>query len=263
MAGLARWSLETKLEGQPPRVLSESLMSDCLDFLVALHGGGRRGRSRRSLPRTAALVSEFCRPEHAQGLRALAGAIDRELAGLPRGLGHGDFWKGNILAADGRLCGVLDWDTASGSQLPFLDLFNLLVAERECSNFGRGLVNYLLPVVRSAGNDPIARYCERVGVERDPELLEALAIAWWLERAAYELETYRDRRRRPAWLRQNVELVVAALLAEGPRRAVTGGRHRAAVERRADGARRRVRRGASARPPVGAPRLRTSPPDIS
>jgi hypothetical protein len=41
-------------------------------------------------------------------------ALRGRLAGhmVPRGVMHGDFWPGNLLMADGRICGVIDWESA-------------------------------------------------------------------------------------------------------------------------------------------------------
>ena len=41
-------------------------------------------------------------------------ALRERLAGhgVPQGVVHGDFWPGNLLIADGRICGVIDWESA-------------------------------------------------------------------------------------------------------------------------------------------------------
>jgi hypothetical protein len=97
-----------------------------------------------------------------------------------------------------------------------VDLFNLLVAERESRYFGRALLEFLLPWARAGGDDLSRSYCARLGIEICPERLEGLAIAWWLERVARELKTYGDRLRRPVWMHENVDSVVAALVGSGP-----------------------------------------------
>ena len=212
-AGLAYWSLESKLEGNQPSALSDWLVADCLDFLVALHACTRSAAARRSLVASAAVVAEFCERDHAHALIALAGQLEHELAGIPRGGGHGDFWTGNMLAQGGRLRGVVDWAAATEAQLPLTDLFNLLVAERASRYFGRALITFLLPWARAGGDDISRAYCQRLCLQIGPDRLEQLAIAWWLERITRELETYGDRAHRPAWLHENVEFVVDALRA--------------------------------------------------
>jgi aminoglycoside phosphotransferase (APT) family kinase protein len=124
---------------------------------------------------------------------------------------HGDFWRGNLLAENGRLSGVVDWSAAGTGRLPLLDLLNLLASAREPKHFGRALVEYLLPWARTGGDELSRAYFERLGLEVGPEGLEALVVAYWLERSARELDSYGDRARRPIWLLENIELVVPEL----------------------------------------------------
>jgi hypothetical protein len=211
-AGLARWSLEGRIDGDVPAALSPSLLGDCLELLVGLHAA-RPVPPRWSLTRSAAAIGMTCDRDRGQALTALARRLDHDLDDLPRGIGHGDFWTGNLLAAGDRLRGVIDWAAARPDQLPLLDLINLLVGERESKYFGRALYDYLLPWAR-AGGDAVSRaYCDRLGLDIGPSQLEALSVAWWLERVARELEEYGDRVRRPEWLERNVALVLDALLA--------------------------------------------------
>jgi hypothetical protein len=41
---------------------------------------------------------------------------------IPTTVVHGDFWFGNVLVADGRVTGVVDWESGSGSGCPLRDL---------------------------------------------------------------------------------------------------------------------------------------------
>jgi aminoglycoside phosphotransferase (APT) family kinase protein len=56
-------------------------------------------------------------------LAALAGLRDR-LAdhGTPPSVVHGDFWPGNLLIGDGRVLGVIDWESARMTGTPARDL---------------------------------------------------------------------------------------------------------------------------------------------
>jgi aminoglycoside phosphotransferase (APT) family kinase protein len=130
---------------------------------------------------------------------------------VPRGVAHGDFWAENLLVADGRLRGVVDWSGAGAGRLPLLDLYHLLVDRAE-GMIGDAIVSWLLPAVASGGGPLVASYCARVGLDRDPELLRALAAAYWLEHIAHHLRSYADRAERPAWLARNVHAPAAALL---------------------------------------------------
>lgn len=211
--GLADWSLERLLTGaQPPRAVPEPLLGDCLAFLEAL--GRLRGppAETHALPALARAVEEVCRPETAPQLRAVADRLERRLAGVPRCFAHGDFFAGNLLADDsGRLSGVVDWDAAGTGRLPVLDLLHLQLtrsgpfADRD---WGRTLLAHLLPSARTGGDEHVRRYCRDVGLDADPSLLEALVFAYWLDYAAYQLRAHPVRRVQPAWIEDNVELVV-------------------------------------------------------
>jgi hypothetical protein len=211
-AGLGYWSLERRVAGAEPGALDDALAADCLDFLVALHAAGGEDAPRGSLVERAEVVARFCPPEQRGGLVALSQGLERKLASLPRGMSHGDFWKGNLLAENGRLQGVVDWSAAGSGRLPLLDLLNLLTAEREPKHFGRALLEYLLPWAYAGGDDLSRAYFQRLGLDVGSDRLEALVVAYWLERSARELESYGDRARRPVWLLENVELVVRELV---------------------------------------------------
>ena len=71
-----------------------------------------------------------------------------------------------------------------------------------------------MPCIRKhlpGGDLTVAQYCGRIGLDADEDVLEALAVAYWLDRAAYILETHRQRRTEPRWLERNVEDVLAGL----------------------------------------------------
>ena len=90
--GLADWSAEERLPGKAgPSELSPELLADCVDFLVALHGVGTGAGA--SLVEDAETVASLCRSTaHREVVLELGHTLDAELAHLPRGFGHGDFW---------------------------------------------------------------------------------------------------------------------------------------------------------------------------
>ena len=97
--------------------------------------------------------------------------------------------------------------------MPALDLLHLqLTSERYGSDddWGRAVVERLLPSARAGGDPLLRRYCSEVRLEVEPRLLEALVFAYWLGYAAYQLRTHLDRRRQPGWIAGNVELVARA-----------------------------------------------------
>ena len=110
-----------------------------------------------------------------------------------------------------RLSGVVDWDAAGPGRLPLLDLLHLELtrsAPFADVDWGRALLERLLPLARAGGDEGIARYCGELGLSADRSVLEALVFAYWLDYAAYQLRTHPVRRVQPAWIEGNVELVV-------------------------------------------------------
>ena len=73
---------------------------------------------------------------------------------------------------------------------------------------GRTIADYLLP---GGADDDVRNYCAVNDVE--PQLLPDLAVAYWLDYVARQLELYADRTERPVWMEQNVSAVLAAALA--------------------------------------------------
>ena len=214
-SGLVDWSLERLLPGvRPSGALAEPLLSECREFLVALHrapGGDAIGPSGIGLAKTVASV---CGPEPAGRIRSLEARLDEVLSGVRRGFGHGDFFAGNLLAEDGRLTAVLDWDAAGPGRLPLVDLLHLELTQRGYgtdNDWGLALVERLLPAARAGGDGLVRQYCEDVDLDPEPRVLEALVLSYWLEYVAYQLRTHPARRAEPLWIERNVTGVVSEI----------------------------------------------------
>jgi len=224
--GLGEWSLERTLPGRlaiPP--VDGALLDDCLDFLVAIHVAGCTEDAVGGPTSTAEVVSAALTGEAARAARQLGERIEELLAPVPRGFGHGDFWHGNLFVEHGRLVGVADWDSAGPGRLPLLDLLHLLFTAQwrnPPSFWGEALLSRLLPWSRRGGDHVSAQYCRRIGLELEPQMLPALVAAYWLDRVAYQLSTYEDRRRQALWLHRNVEKPLGAFTAELPGRTHSG-----------------------------------------
>jgi aminoglycoside phosphotransferase (APT) family kinase protein len=214
---LVDWSLERRLPGRMPRPqLAPVVVGDCVDFLVDLHvsTAGAAPDGRGSIRADAEVVAAACGGEESRLLASLADRAECRLAGFPRGFGHGDFFRGNLLIEGGRLVGVIDWDTATADSLPFLDLFHLRVfsEHRPADHRWGGVVTeYLLARAQSGGDEVMREYGRRIGVRASPGELEALVIAYWLDRLAYQLATVADRLVRERWLSENVHRAVRVL----------------------------------------------------
>ena len=210
---LARWSVEPRLAGVPASSPGGAFLDDCVEFLAALFAVALDDEPA-PLAAAGELVAAACPPDLARRVTAIAAALDDQLAGVPRGVAHGDFWPENLLAADGRLSGVVDWSAARAGALPLLDLWHLLAHAEPAARerpLGDAVVGRLLPAAERGGGPLVAAYCQRIGLSPEPPLLRALAVAYWLEHVAGDLRAYADRRARPAWLARNVHAVAAAL----------------------------------------------------
>jgi aminoglycoside phosphotransferase (APT) family kinase protein len=149
-------------------------------------------------------------------VRRLAQRLDDQLADLPRGFGHGDFFRGNMLVDHDRLVGVVDWDAAGPASLPLVDLLHLrhMSKHRPADrDFGPTLVSDLLPWGRAGGDELSRAYCRRIGIKLGEGQLEAIVLAYWLDRISYQLRTYADRSERPVLMERNVNFVLRAAVA--------------------------------------------------
>jgi hypothetical protein len=213
-AGVARWALERRLPGTRAGRVTTSLRSDCFELLVELHGLGKGSTQGAGGSRNASTVASFCSAEETELLGRIGSRLDAALSGLAPGFAHGDFWLENLLAEDGRLTGVVDWEYAGAGRLPLLDLFHLLVNEQGMvrrSNVGKTIVGWLLPTVRSGGDETIRDFCRRIDLEPEARVLTDLAVAYWLDYISHQLELYADRSARPIWMRDNVSAVLRAV----------------------------------------------------
>jgi hypothetical protein len=208
--GLGGWLLEDRLPGAVPDAVAGRLLDDCADFLVCLHGcaSSEVGPSLAGAADTVNALSGGTRDD----LRRLGERLDERLAGLPRGFGHGDFWRRNLLVDGGRLAGVVDWEHAGAGRLPVLDLLQLVATQPRYD--GRGItsvvVGGLLPWARAGGDDTVRRYGARLGLDLRPALLEDLVLAFWLDRLARQLDKCGDLGGSPRWAGDHVDPVLIA-----------------------------------------------------
>jgi aminoglycoside phosphotransferase (APT) family kinase protein len=217
--GLAEWSLEERLPGAaPPPRLSDGLLDECVDFLLALHEAGNNSEPTSFPAKDAEILARASESECADLVRRIGNHVESALVDVPRVFAHGDFWSHNLLVENGRLVGVIDWDNGGPGRLPLLDLLHLRVnAVRAATHqfLGPAVVEYLLPWARAGGDELVRNYARRIGIEPTTAQLEAFAVAYWLDRIGHELESHADRVDRPVWMEQNVELVVRAIAEAG------------------------------------------------
>jgi aminoglycoside phosphotransferase (APT) family kinase protein len=213
--GLAVYTLEPRLSGRHPRRLSRALWEECLEFLTALRALPAAPRAAAgSLAADVRALAPHVGSNDREILARLETALDERLANVRLGWAHGDFWSRNLLARGDRLLGVLDWDAASASALPLLDLLHLMaLADPRLRRLPHGerCRRALWPLARSGGDARLRSHCAAVGVPDDPGTLEALAVAYWLTRVARDLRTFADRPARRDWMDANVRLPLTEL----------------------------------------------------
>jgi hypothetical protein len=209
-AGVAAYSVESWASGRPLAELDDTLWGCCAEFLEALRRAPAPAAVADADVVTAdvELLAQVASSDGRKRLERIRRLVGEELAGVSLGWAQGDFWPDNLLVEDGRLASVIDWDTASDRELPVLDALDLLgyrPRETRRTTFGPRFVASVLPLARA--DDPhLSAHCRAVGAPADARGREALAWAWWLRRTALTVRDYPDRRARPKWLRENVEL---------------------------------------------------------
>jgi aminoglycoside phosphotransferase (APT) family kinase protein len=204
---------------------------ECIAFLVQLHrtgGEALHASGAGSCVANAELIAERDKGTVAKGLVGLARNLEDELACVPRGFAHGDFWSGNLLVANDRLSGVVDWAAAGPGRLPLLDLFHLHVSARRRragSSLGGALLAYSAERTADEESD-LCAYGEAIELQVESRLMHGLLAAYWLEAVAREIIDP-DRPRDPAyyarWRRENVDDVLDTLTRIAPRLFYDGG----------------------------------------
>ncbi len=216
--GLADWTVEPKVAGAPvsgemPRVF----LKECVEFLAALHAHPVDG-PQRSLVADAERCASVCPTERQRSdLMALGEELERTLADIPRGFGHGDFWVENLFCEGEHLSGVIDWDGGGPGRLPLVDLIHLQVSgfrDGGHATIGDALLDSQLVAARAGGDELTRDYCRRIELDPDPAILEALVLAFWIDRTALELELRPDTMTRH-WVQENIILVLDHLREDG------------------------------------------------
>jgi hypothetical protein len=212
VAGPLRCVAEEYVDGGPPRTIGPALMDELIEFLVAVHATGevrpaREDELRERFEAQAAAMAWAVGSQVRGVLDSLPQRLARDLAGVPLGRQHGDFWNENLIVAGGRLRGVVDWDWSEDAGLPGFDLLDLLAlgehATREFTQ-ARRLRELLWPLAVGGGGPEVDRYCAATGTPSGPVPLHALVAAHWLDRTARTFDGWDPRRNMPDWANENV-----------------------------------------------------------
>jgi aminoglycoside phosphotransferase len=163
--------------------------------------------------RITELAEQADSSDRANGLERLRQDVHHALRGraLSASWIHGDYWLGNaLLEDDGRVSGIVDWESAAPDELALHDLVHVVLYTRraiERVHLGR--------VIRSALNVPLPGSEDEVlaragrlagGIDRRT----ALAL-YWLRWVVTNLRRHPDLGSNRTWQRENVDLVLATL----------------------------------------------------
>ena len=129
------------------------MLDDCVEFLDPLQSISGDPSHTALCAEAAEIVAAACAEGDAELVRSLAHRLDCDLEGVPRGLQllMATSSRGNLLVADRRLVGVVDWDAGGAGRLPLLDPLHLrLWSEHrpQDEDWGLVLTQHLLPLRR-------------------------------------------------------------------------------------------------------------------
>jgi hypothetical protein len=205
----ATWTTETVMAGGHAADLTARLVDDVIGLCTMLPTQGGPARAITDNLTTVARVF----PHHAEVLEALASSAVAWTSSMPAVLEHGDLWLNNLITGDGRLRGLIDWDTWHPAGVPGSDLIALIAAEerrRSKRESGDLLVDdyWRSPVI----DDVLGRYFRALSLRRpDTAGRAGVAVGWWASRVAGSLY----RATRPAtdrdWVAHNIDAPIAYL----------------------------------------------------
>jgi hypothetical protein len=204
------WSVERALPGSPVHTLSPQLLREVAEWAATLpHGDGPALAVSERLER---IGSAF--PGLAADLRPAQERARTAAAAVPAVLEHGDLWAGNLLAAQGRLTGVVDWDNWHPAGVPGADLLHVIAMTRRARTRQElGELWLERPWAGTAFRDATAGYFGRLGLELTDELAWLAGVSWWAAHVAAGLRRGRQPAGDPDWVARNVENVVPRLAA--------------------------------------------------
>lgn len=179
------WSTESALPGVIPKALSARLADDVVSFCASLVAPGE------PITSTVEALGGMGRlaPGRSDEIAALQRWASSIASGLPAVVQHGDLWIGNLLVADDRLTGVVDWDTWHPAGVPGADLLQVVaMQERRHTKEEPGdlLVRRIweTPAYRRLAD----RYWALLGVRPTPAQRALVAVDWWACQVASTLE---------------------------------------------------------------------------
>jgi hypothetical protein len=201
----ATWTLETALLGERPQRLDQSIAGAVSRFSASLP---RSQHAPSSVDRDLASVGSVLvsRADRLHAAAERTSALANDIEAIAR---HGDLWLGNLLAQNGSLSGVVDWDGWDADGVPGADVLHLFGTDRALES-GRELGEVWLERPWSSGDfrSFSATYWSALGVEPADGLLRLAGIAWWASAVAGTLARAPHRADDERWVAANVDRVL-------------------------------------------------------
>jgi thymidylate kinase len=140
----------------------------------------------------------------------LGAALCTEIGGRTMTVGtiHGDYWAGNILLADdGTVTGIVDWDSAGWSELPLHDPVHLVLRSRAAAS-SRPLGSLVRDLIDGgAWSPPAERIIEPV---RDGLTDRTIVLLYWIRAVTGSAERHPTVASQAHWVRAAVLPPLAA-----------------------------------------------------
>lgn len=199
--GRFAWTTESLLPGSRPGRMSRTITEDALVFCHEMPS------LDQPIANVFASLFETV-PTHRAVLEELAEAVNSSLVGFPSVFTHGDMWRGNLLA-ESRLTGVVDWDAATDSGVPGVDVLHVLgdsMGRRRGKSFGEiaAIEAWEAPSVRRH----LDAYLRRRSIEPAARLRTAVGLSWWATVTSNSLGRNPGLVNSREWMDRNVNILV-------------------------------------------------------
>ena len=204
----AAWTVEATMPGRRPRRATLRLLRQVAAACASFpRGAGAPTATADDL----AVVAERL-PERASAVVQLSRELAGSLSSLPSMLRHGDLWAGNVLVDDGRLSGLVDWDSAHPEAVPGCDLLQLFATEfRKRVRCALGPAFMRRPWRLPMFADALRSYWPAVEVAPSDGLLDLVGVAWWAGEMRGTLTRVPHRASDERWVTTNVDPVLREL----------------------------------------------------
>lgn len=191
------WSIEAFQPGQSTTSLSVPQARQAADFVSRL--------PQVTAPTEVTSQAAEDLAKLAMDLGRVSNVVDTALMNLPGVVMHGDFWSGNLLFDDGRLTGVIDWDSWSEHGVPGLDILHLWAEELRRE---RG-VSYGELIEQRFWSDEtvssmVADYFASLSLDWHVETQLLLAAGWWMTAVAGAVRRNPTLGTNATWMARNV-----------------------------------------------------------